>query len=154
MLGSKFARAVRTLTRWTATDPAFGRKQPIEFAFVSEEAVGRALREALERPSYLPGELLLDPAWVMLLELLQAELQGRLVSLSRLRAIAGVPCSVADRWVAVLERKAFVVRRTNSLYREEDSIELSPTGSTAMRRYFNEVVLQAGPRGSAGNAPC
>ena len=105
-----------------------------------DDIVTRAVEELHERGSYLPREILSEPAWRILLELLLAEIQGRHVSLLRVRTVSEVPQSVANRWVNALERRALVVMRRNALHPDGTTVFLSPQGSSAMRRYFHEVV--------------
>jgi hypothetical protein len=76
-LHEKIGRIVQGLARSSfATivpdhEDATSMTDPLE---VSEDAVIYAIRAWRERSNYLPGELFSDPAWGMLLELLQAEI--------------------------------------------------------------------------------
>jgi DNA-binding MarR family transcriptional regulator len=125
-------------------DSSFGpnsppREEPTDVALeVSEEAVTAVIQAWRERACYLPSELLSDPAWSMLLELLHAELQDRKVSLSRLCTVSAVSVSGAMRWVKALESRDLVLRRSDS--NGNEFVELSPAGTSALRRYFREVV--------------
>jgi DNA-binding MarR family transcriptional regulator len=116
---------------------------------VPDEIVARAFEEWQERGSYLPTEVVSEPAWGILLELLLAEIQGRQASLSRLRKVSAVPAGTADRWLKALERHGLVVRRTGALRPEDEVVSLSRSGSSALRRYFHEVVQSR----RASNAP-
>ena len=137
-----------TVSRWARSLARFSfvnsEPQPDEstaYAYeVSEEAVTRVIGAWRERTSYLPGELLSDPAWGMLLELLQAEIQDRRVSLSRLCKVSRASASTAVRWLKALEYQGLAVRRTDPRDPNVEFVELSRKGSSALRRYFHEVV--------------
>ena len=107
---------------------------------VPEEVVSKAIEAWRQRSSYLPAELLSDPAWGMLLELFQAELQDRRVTVSRLCKVSAVSASVAARWLKALERQGLAVRRLDPRHPDDEFVEVSRKGSSALRRYFHGVV--------------
>lgn len=107
---------------------------------VSEEALTRSIEAWRERSSYLPRELLADPVWGMLLELLQAEVQDRRVSVSRLCSVSEVAPSAAVRWLKALEHQELAVRRIAPQDADDDFVELSSKGRSALRCYFHDVV--------------
>jgi DNA-binding IclR family transcriptional regulator len=80
----------------------------------------------------------------MLLELLEAEIQDRTTSLSRIRKVSAVPASTADRWLNALERQTLVVRSADPMRPNDDFICLSRKGSSTLRRYFHQVVQSRG----------
>lgn len=107
---------------------------------ISEQAVARVFDLWRARSDYFPDDLCSDPAWLMLLELLLGELQGRRVSLMRLCNVSAVPASTAHRWIKCLERYGYVIRRTDLQCGEDEFAELSPKGRSALNRYFHHVV--------------
>lgn len=107
---------------------------------VSEDSVGAAIRAWQERSRYLPDELLSDPVWGMLLELLHSEIGHRPVTVSRLCEASEVPTSSAMRWLKALEEHELVVRRADPRDSEQMGVELTPRASNALRRYFRDVV--------------
>ena len=117
--------------------PTPGESPPVRLE-ISDEAVTEVIEAWRERARYLPDEILSDPAWGMLLELLHAEVQDRPVSLSHACKASGVSTSIAVRWIKALESRDLVVRRSHSS--GEASVELTPNGSSALRRYFRDVV--------------
>lgn len=140
-LHGKVSRIVRSLAKSSFARATPEPDETTDFALeVSEEAVTRVIEAWRERTSYLPKELLADPAWGMLLELLQAEVQDRRVSLSRLCTASEVPGSTAVRWLKALERQGLAVRRVNPEGGDNEFVELSPKGRSALRRYFHDVV--------------
>jgi predicted transcriptional regulator len=76
----------------------------------------------------------------MLLELLQAEIQGRRVSVARLCTVSSVSTSNAMRWLKALEHRELAVRSSGSNNADEEFVELSQKGSSVLRRYFKEIV--------------
>lgn len=115
-------------------------KRPSSGPEISEEAVIQFIRTLVERARYVPSELLADPAWGMLLELLHAELQSRRVRLVEICSTSGASMSTAVRWLNVLESHDFIVRRKDQEEDDNCFVELSSKGSSALRRYFNDVV--------------
>jgi DNA-binding MarR family transcriptional regulator len=107
---------------------------------VSQDIVRGVIWAWQARAGYFPRELLSDPAWGMLLELLHGELAGQRVGLSTLCEAAGAPESTAVRWLKALEGHDFVMRRTDPLDSESDVIELTSRGSNALRRYFRDIL--------------
>jgi DNA-binding MarR family transcriptional regulator len=110
-------------------------------AELSQESVHGALRAWQERACYLPDDLLFDPAWGMLLELLEAEIARRPVTLSMLSGTHAISKSGGARWVSALEERRLVSRRADRENPADELVELTPEASAALRRYFREVVL-------------
>lgn len=129
----------------TVAAPSFsmlrsGREGPAAVE-VSQEAVARMIREWRARSQYFPGDLLGDPAWAMLLELLHSELSGRKVPLSRLAEVAALPVACALRWLKALEDRRLVVRDPNHLDPARELVGLATEASLVLRRYVRDVVL-------------
>ena len=106
---------------------------------ISGEALGNAIWAWQQRACYLPGELFSDPAWGMLLEILQAEVDQRRATISRLCKASGVSTTSAVRWLKALEDHDLVIRRVDQSDSAEFA-ELTPKASGALRRYFRNVV--------------
>lgn len=92
------------------------------------------------RGKYLPNDLFADPVWDMLLELLEAEILPRQVSISFLCRAAAVPETTALRWLKKMEERGLVVRRSDPHDLRRVFIELAPGTSQALRRYFAEQM--------------
>jgi DNA-binding MarR family transcriptional regulator len=138
-LRRKVGRLLQALTKGSFVDADCELQESIELPFVADEVVAGAIAEWRARASYVPWDVS-DPVWGILLELLEAEIQGRSASLSSIRNLGAVPARAADRSLKALERHALVVRRAHPLHSEDEIIGLSPKGSSALRRYFDEVV--------------
>ena len=127
----------------TALGSAYGeasdsatRRQPLPAATVEA-----AIRERARRSAYVPGQVLTDPAWDMLLELLHAELEQRRVAASILCKAAGVSRSAGLRWIDVLVSKGLCTR-TQDDDPNKVLVELSEKGSQAMRGYFEQAPFE------------
>ena len=59
------------------------------------------------RARYFPEDLFADPAWDMLLDLLQAEIAQLRVPVSSLCIAAAVPATTALRWLKTMVSQAF-----------------------------------------------
>lgn len=107
---------------------------------ITQDVIRAIIRARQARDVYLPPELLSDPAWGMLLELLHGELAGQRVSISTLCEAAAVPDSTAARWLKALEARDLAARRSNPDEGGSEFVELTPKGSAALRDYFRDVL--------------
>jgi DNA-binding MarR family transcriptional regulator len=96
------------------------------------------------RSRYFPEDLFADPAWDMLLDLLQAEIAQMRTPVSSLCIAAAVPATTALRWLKTLVQQGVFVRRADPHDGRRVFVELAPEASSAMRRYFAEVGKIAG----------
>lgn len=110
---------------------------------VSAEALRSLIRARRLRASFLPADLFADPAWDMLLDLLQAEIVQHRVPVSSLCIAAAVPATTALRWIKSMTDRGLLVRRDDPHDGRRVFIEMAPTTSAALRRYFQEVGLAA-----------
>lgn len=110
---------------------------------VSAEALRAMIRARRLRSTYLPADLFADPAWDMLLDLLQAELVQHRVPVSSLCIAAAVPATTALRWIKSMTERGLLVRRDDPHDGRRVFIEMAPSTSAGLRRYFQEVGLAA-----------
>src|SRR5688500_13335292 len=80
-----------------------------------------------------------DPAWDMLLDLLQAELAQLRVPVSSLCIAASVPATTALRWLKTMTQAGIFVRRADPHDGRRVFVELAPQARQAMRRYFADA---------------
>ncbi len=106
---------------------------------ISEEEVNWAIRAWRDRSLYLPSELLSDPAWGMLLNLLNAQIRQERWTMSRLSKAAAVSTAASIRWVTALEVGELALRTPNPHDSKNDFVELTPKACMALRRYFRDV---------------
>lgn len=106
---------------------------------LSAKCIRDVLRARRVRSRFLPEDLFADPAWDMLLELLQAEVAHRRLAVSSLCQAAAVPPTTALRWLNILVKRGLVVRRDDPLDARRVFVELSQDTSVALRRYFAEI---------------
>ena len=101
------------------------------------------------RARYFAEELFADPAWDMLLDLLQAEIAQLRVPVSSLCIAAAVPATTALRWLKTLVSQGLFIRRPDPHDGRRVYVELAPETSQALRRYFAEVgqIAVASERG-------
>jgi DNA-binding MarR family transcriptional regulator len=103
------------------------------------EVVRSVIRARRLRARYFSEELFADPAWDMLLDLLQAELAQLRVPVSSLCIAAAVPATTALRWIKTMTEQGLFVRRADPHDGRRVFVELAPVASDAMRRYFADV---------------
>lgn len=110
---------------------------------VSAEALRAMIRARRLRATYLPADLFADPAWDMLLDLLQAEIVQHRVPVSSLCIAASVPATTALRWIKSMTDRGLLVRRDDPHDGRRVFIEMAPATSAGLRRYFQEVGMAA-----------
>jgi DNA-binding MarR family transcriptional regulator/CheY-like chemotaxis protein len=110
---------------------------------VSAEGLRSIIRARRLRSSFLPADLFADPAWDMLLDLLQAEIVQHRVPVSSLCIAAAVPATTALRWIKAMTDRGLLVRRDDPHDGRRVFIEMAPATSAALRNYFQEAGLAA-----------
>jgi DNA-binding MarR family transcriptional regulator len=103
------------------------------------DTIRNIVRARRLRGKYFAQELFADPAWDMLLDLLQAEIAQMRVPVSSLCNAAAVPATTALRWLKMLVGQGLFIRRPDPHDGRRVYVELAPDASHALRRYFAEV---------------
>jgi DNA-binding MarR family transcriptional regulator len=106
---------------------------------VSAEMVRTVIRARRLRSRYFEEDMFADPAWDMLLDLLQAEITQLRVPVSSLCIAASVPATTALRWLKTMTQQGIFVRRADPHDGRRVFVELAPKASQAMRRYFADA---------------
>ncbi len=142
-LSDEVSRIATTLARLSsgpdAAAPALELHPRGELPEVSVETVRAVIRARRIRSRYFPDDLFADPAWDMLLDMLQAEIAQLRVPVSSLCIAAAVPATTALRWLNTMTQQGLFVRRADPHDGRRVFVELAPQASTALRRYFTEV---------------
>jgi hypothetical protein len=142
-LSDEVSRIASTLAR-LSNGPSAAHRPPVQsiegvVPQVSADTVRAVIRARRMRERFFPGDLFADPAWDMLLDLLQAEIAQLRVPVSSLCIAAAVPATTALRWLKAMTEKGLFVRRADPHDGRRVFVELSPEASVAMKRYFAEV---------------
>lgn len=146
-LSDEVSRIAATLARLSA-GPG-GSSRPSEAVHrgegpeVSVETVRGVIRARRLRARFFPEDLFADPAWDMLLDLLQAEISHLRVPVSSLCIAAAVPATTALRWLKAMVSQGLFVRRADPHDGRRVFVELAPETSQALRSYFAEVGTPA-----------
>jgi DNA-binding MarR family transcriptional regulator len=142
-LSDEVSRIAATLARLSTGpgQPARPRESPPakDIPEVSVDTVRAVIRARRLRSRFFAEDLFADPAWDMLLDLLQAELAQLRVPVSSLCIAAAVPATTALRWLKTMTAQGLFVRRADPHDGRRVFVELDPSASIAMRRYFAEV---------------
>jgi hypothetical protein len=142
-LSDEVSRIAATLARLSAGPAAVQLRAepapPADAAAVSAETVRSVIRARRLRARYFPEHLFADPAWDMLLDLLQAEIAQLRVPVSSLCIAAAVPATTALRWLKTMVQEGVFVRRADPHDGRRVFVELAPEASRALRGYFAEV---------------
>ena len=141
-LSDEMGRIAATLAR-LSTGPGTPAVKPGESSGavpeVEAETVRSIIRARRLRSRFFSEDLFADPAWDMLLDLLQAEIAQLRVPVSSLCIAAAVPATTALRWIKTMTEQGLFVRRADPHDGRRVFVELAPAASQAMRRYFAEV---------------
>jgi len=142
-LSDEVSRIAATLARLSVgpgAAPAEKLEAPTgEAPAVSLDTVRQVIRARRLRARFFDEELFADPAWDMLLDLLQAEIAQHRVPVSSLCIAAAVPATTALRWIKTMTDVGLFKRRADPHDGRRVFVELSPGASESMRRYFGEV---------------
>jgi DNA-binding MarR family transcriptional regulator len=138
-LSDEVSRIAATLSRLSSEPQLASNDDPeleVHALPASLQAVKGAVRARRLRERYFEAELFADPAWDILLELLQAEIAQYRVSISSLCAAAHVPATTGLRWISTLTDSGLLHRRPDPNDGRRMFMELTPRASAAMHRYF------------------
>ena len=142
-LSDEVSRIAATLARLSTGpgQPARVQEAPksSDVPDISVDAVRTVIRARRLRSRFFDEDLFADPAWDMLLDLLQAELAQLRVPVSSLCIAAAVPATTALRWLKTMTARGLFVRRADPHDGRRVFVELDPSASLALRRYFAEV---------------
>lgn len=143
-LSDEVSRIASTLARLstgpaTAPAPVLQPNTAGEVPAVSAELVRSVIRARRLRARYFQEDLFADPAWDMLLDLLQAEIAQLRVPVSSLCIAAAVPATTALRWLKTMVQQGLFIRRADPHDGRRVFVELAPEASRALRSYFAEV---------------
>jgi hypothetical protein len=142
-LSDEVSRIASTLARLSAgpaaAPPSFEAARAGEVPTVSAQTVRDVIRARRLRARYFPEDLFADPAWDMLLDLLQAEIGQLRVPVSSLCIAAAVPATTALRWLKAMVAQGLFLRRADPHDGRRVFVELAPKASEALRRYFGEL---------------
>ena len=142
-LSDEVGRIAATLARLSSgPSPAPSVIQQVSSAEappVSAETIRSVIRARRLRARYFHEELFADPAWDMLLDLLQAEISHLRTPVSSLCIAAAVPATTALRWLKTMVSQGLFIRRADPHDGRRVFVELAPEASRALRRYFAEL---------------
>jgi DNA-binding MarR family transcriptional regulator len=143
-LSDEVSRIASTLARLSAgpsgaPGPAIQKVPQTEAPPVSVELIRAIIRARRLRARFFQEELFADPAWDMLLDLLQAEISQLRVPVSSLCIAAAVPATTALRWLKTMVQQGLFIRRADPHDGRRVFVELAPEASRALRSYFAEI---------------
>lgn len=142
-LSEEVSRIASTLARLSSgpvvSRPALEPMAAGDVPPLSADVVRNVIRARRLRARFFSEELFADPAWDMLLDLLQAEIAQLRVPVSSLCIAAAVPATTALRWLKTLVTQGLFLRRADPHDGRRVFVELAPDASQALRRYFAEV---------------
>ena len=142
-LSDEVSRIAATLSRLSTGPEATTRVMEAEpqgdAPAISVETIRAIIRARRLRSRYFDEELFADPAWDMLLDLLNAEISNMRVPVSSLCIAAAVPATTGLRWLKTMVQQGVFVRKADPHDGRRVFVELAPQSSQALRRYFADV---------------
>lgn len=141
-LSDEVSRIAASLARLSSGPAAIAQPAPpsdTDAPIVQPDTVRAVIRARRLRSRYFAEELFADPAWDMLLDLLQAEIAQLRVPVSSLCIAAAVPATTALRWLKTMVDHGLFVRRADPHDGRRVFVELAPDASAGLRRYFAEI---------------
>ena len=142
-LSDEVSRIAATLSRLSTGPEATTRVMEAEpqgdAPAISVETIRAIIRARRLRSRYFDEELFADPAWDMLLDLLNAEISNMRVPVSSLCIAAAVPATTGLRWLKTMVQQGIFVRKADPHDGRRVFVELAPQSSQALRRYFADV---------------
>lgn len=142
-LSDQVSRIATTLVQLSTAHDVSGLRKIIDQPAggeISVATVSAVIRARRLRAQYFDDQLFADPVWDMLLDLFEAELAQRRVSVSSLCIAAAVPATTALRWLKTMAEKGLVVRRADPVDGRRVYVELSPETSRDLQSYFAKVA--------------
>ena len=137
---SRIAATLARLSTGPGTSPVDKPEPPTGDApAASIETVRQVIRARRLRARFFDEELFADPAWDMMLDLLQAEIAQHRVPVSSLCIAAAVPATTALRWIKSMTDAGLFKRRADPHDGRRVFVELAPQASDRLRRYFQEI---------------
>lgn len=147
-LSDEVSRIATALSRLTSEPNAILEKREVtvtgDVPAPSADRVSKIIRARRLRSRYFDETLFADPAWDMMLDLLQAEIRQHRVPVSSLCIAAAVPATTALRWLKTLVSQGLFLRRADPHDGRRVFVELAPETSALLRRYFAETEGLAG----------
>lgn len=104
--------------------------------------IRKIIRVRRSRERFFDRDLFADPAWDIMLTLLEAEIRQVRTTITSLCESAAVPNTTALRWISILTEKGIVVRRNDPHDGRRIFAELSTESSRNLRQFFAEAAEQ------------
>ena len=136
---SRIAAALARLSVGPDTPAESPQPPKGEAPSISLDTVRQVIRARRLRARFFDEELFADPAWDMLLDLLQAEIAQLRVPVSSLCIAAAVPATTALRWIKAMTHVGLFRRCADPHDGRRVFVELAPAASDAMCRYFGAI---------------
>jgi DNA-binding MarR family transcriptional regulator len=122
-------------------------RDPVSHGIIDREALRQtAASEYANRRSrrkFFDGDFFGEAAWDILLDLFQARLDGRMITVTSACIAADVPSTTALRWLKILECSQLVERLENSNDQRSAWVRLTDVGLRSMASYFDSCHNRA-----------
>lgn len=125
-----------------------GARQPDRFADLtrrpSSEPPDPGLIDNMQklrrmRGHFFDGDLFADPAWDILLELYNARIRHKQISVTSLCIAAEVPATTALRWISLMVERGILERQDDPDDKRRAFVSLAEPVARQLNRYFAEA---------------
>ena len=106
--------------------------------------VRRVLKLRASRNHIFSKALFGEPAWDMLLQLYDAQLQGRTECITGLCEASGVPQTTALRWISCLEDRKLIRKEQDAFDQRRILLSLTDKALAAMELFFSQPEFAGG----------
>lgn len=120
----------------TITDTE-GQAVPTQGTLMNLAAKIYGARRAVDRIFGMPG-FAVSPGWDMVLDLYQAKVRGRQISVTSACIGGACPATTGLRWLQVLESRCLVLRKPDCADRRRTVVELTDGGQVLVEKALSE----------------
>lgn len=110
----------------------------VDRACEAKAQVRRVLKLRTSRNRIFSKALFGEPAWDMLLQLYDAQLEGRTEYVTGLCEASGVPQTTALRWISCLEDRNLIRKEHDIHDQRRILVSLTAAAADAMERFFSQ----------------
>jgi hypothetical protein len=107
------------------------------------EQIAAEIARRRARATFIPGELLREPAWDLLLDLAANRIDGKKISFSSACLATGAPLATGGRWVRRLLDAGFVEFTPDRVDLRQLLVSLTDAGFDAVAACFGHPTLKA-----------
>lgn len=124
-----------------AEAPAADKPRGLGWRGLSHVELARTIYQHRKaRAKFLPGDLLGEPAWDILLDLYVAQVERREINVTSASLASQVPSTTGLRWIVILESRGYIERCSSGHDARVTYLRLTDQGMSQMRCYLRSMA--------------